>query len=364
MSADRDVFFMGKALALAERGRGRTSPNPMVGALVVDPDGVIVGRGAHEFAGGPHAEIHALADAGVRASGATMYCTLEPCTHVGRTGACAPRVAEAGLNRIVIASEDPNPVAAGGLAFLRNRGLDVRSGILADQAAKLNAPFFTCVRSGRPFITMKVAMSLDAMVAARLGERTALTGAKANRYVHRERAEVDAIAVGSGTVLADDPLLTARVAFRQRPLTRVVFDSRLRTPPAARLFSTLSDGPVIIMSNPQAAAAHPQAVAALQAAGATIRVIDDPRPLEASLQALAASSTQSMVVEGGPALHRAFWDAGLVDRVQILVTPRWIGEGGVRWLGEPVMNSSCIAWQASRHLGDDVLLEGYVHRAG
>jgi diaminohydroxyphosphoribosylaminopyrimidine deaminase/5-amino-6-(5-phosphoribosylamino)uracil reductase len=363
MSADRDIFFMGKALALAERGRGRTSPNPMVGALIVDPDGVIVGRGAHEFAGGPHAEILALAEAGGRASGATMYCTLEPCTHVGRTGACAPRVAAAGLSRVVVASEDPNPVAAGGIAFLRDRGLDVTSRILSDPAQRLNAPFFTVVRRGRPFITMKVAMSLDAMVAAGPGERTPLTGAKANRYIHRERAEVDAIAVGSGTVLADDPLLTARVAYRQRPLTRVIFDSRLRTSPAARLFSTLSDGPVIIMSNPRAVAAHPERVAALKGAGATIRVTDDTRPLEAGLEALAASSTLSMVVEGGPALHRAFWDADLVDRVQIFVAPRAIGEGGVPWLGEPVMNSSRIAWQESRRLDGDVLLEGYVHRA-
>lgn len=363
MSADRDIFYMGKALALAERGRGRTSPNPMVGAVLVDPDGVIVGRGAHEFAGGPHAEILALAEAGASGRGATMFCTLEPCTHVGRTGACAPRVAEAGLSRVVVASEDPNPVAAGGLAFLRERGLEVTSGILAEQAATLNAPFFTFVRRGRPFVTMKVAMSMDAMVASGPGERTSLTGATANRYIHRERAEVDAIAVGSGTVLADDPLLTARVAFRQRPLTRVIFDSRLRTPPASRLFSTLSEGPVIIMSNPQGVDAYPHRVDALQDAGATIRVIDNPRQLEASLETLAAGNTLSIVIEGGPALHRAFWDADLVDRVQILVAPQSIGEGGLPWLGEAVINSSRIAWQESRHLGEDVLLEGYVHRA-
>ena len=335
----------------------------MVGALVVDADGVIVGRGAHEFAGGPHAEVVALGDAGQRARGATMYCTLEPCTHVGRTGACAPLVLASGIGRVVVASEDPNPVASGGKAFLRARGLEVTSGILANEAERLNAPFLTRIRRGRPFITVKVALSLDGMVSAAPGVRTPLTGAKANRYVHRERAEVDAIAVGSGTVLCDDPLLNARVAYRQRPLTRVIYDSRLRTSPAARLFSTLGEGPVIIMTAPQAVAAAPDRAAALERAGAKIEAIERSRRLEASVEALSASDLSSLIVEGGPMLHRAFWDAGLVDRVQILIAPRSIGEAGLPWLGESVMNSPRITWNESRHLGDDVLLEGHVHRA-
>jgi len=363
MDADRDAFFMRKALALAERGRGRTSPNPMVGALVVDPDGVIVGRGAHEFAGGPHAEVHALDDAGARAAGATLYCTLEPCAHVGRTGPCAPRVVAAGIRRVVVAADDPNPLARGGNAFLLSQGIEVRSGVLADEAAALNRPFSTRVRRHRPFVTMKIALSHDGKVSAGAGVRTAITGDAANRLVHRERAEVDAIAVGSGTVLADDPLLTARVAYRQRPLTRVLYDGRLRTPSAARLFSTLAEGPVIIMTNPHAVAADPNRAYALEDAGATIVVIDSSHPLEASLQALVARGALSLTVEGGPALHGAFWDADLVDRVQILVAPRTIGETGVAWLGKPVMSSTRIAWHEPRQLGDDVLLEGYVHRA-
>lgn len=355
---------MTKALALAERGRGRTSPNPMVGALVVDADGVIVGRGAHEVAGGPHAEVHALADAGDRAAGATLYCTLEPCVHVGRTGPCAPRVAQAGIARVVVACEDPNPVAHGGNQFLRQRGVQVTAGVLAKQAARQNAPFFTRISRGRPFITMKIALSRDGMVAAGPGVRTALTGAAASRFVHRERAEVDAIAVGSGTVLADDPQLTPRVAFRLRPLTRVIYDSRLRTPPDARLFSTLSAGPVIMMSTPDAIAAHPRRVAALQRAGASIEVAapGSAGALEGSMTLLGAAGVCTVIVEGGPALHRAFWDADLVDRVQIIVAPRTIGANGLRWLGEPVTKSARIAWQPPRPLGDDVLLEGYVHR--
>lgn len=363
MSADRDAFFMRKALALAERGRGRTSPNPMVGALVVDPDGVIVGRGAHEFAGGPHAEVHALNDAGARANGATLYCTLEPCTHVGRTGPCAPRVAAAGIRRVVVAAEDPNPIARGGNAFLLDHGLEVQSGILAGEAAAQNRPFFTLVRCHRPFVTMKIALSSDGKVSAGAGLRTAITGDAANRFVHRERAEIDAIAVGSGTVLADDPLLTARVAYRQRPVTRVIYDRRLRTPPSARMFSTLGEGPVIIMTNPQAVAADPDRAAALDEAGAVIHSIDGSHLLEASLEALAARGVLSLVVEGGPLLHGAFWDANLVDRVQILVAPRTIGERGVAWLGLPMMGSTRLEWREPRHLGDDVLLEGYVHRA-
>jgi diaminohydroxyphosphoribosylaminopyrimidine deaminase / 5-amino-6-(5-phosphoribosylamino)uracil reductase len=360
MSTDRDVFFMRKALALAERGRGRTSPNPMVGALIVDGEGVIVGRGAHEFAGGPHAEVVALADAGDRARGGTMYCTLEPCTHVGRTGACAPLVRAARIGRLVVASEDPNPVASGGNALLRAQGMDVTSGVLADEGARLNAPFFTLVRRRRPFITMKVALSSDGMMSAAPGVRTALTGAKANRYVHRERAEVDAIAVGSGTVRVDDPLLNARVAYRQRPLTRVIYDSRLRTPPTARLFSTLSEGPVIIMTDPQSVASAPDRAAALEQAGAKIEAIDSAGRLQASVESLGAGGVLSMIVEGGPTLHRAFWDADLVDRVQMFVAPRTIGKGGLPWLG---LESPRITWDESRQLADDVLMEGHVHRA-
>jgi diaminohydroxyphosphoribosylaminopyrimidine deaminase/5-amino-6-(5-phosphoribosylamino)uracil reductase len=362
MSVDRDTFFMRKALFVAERGRGRTSPNPMVGAVVVDADGVIVGRGAHEFAGGPHAEMHALQDAGTRARGATLYCTLEPCTHVGRTGPCAPLVAGAGVSRVVLAVDDPNPIASGGNAYLRAHGLEVTSGVLHDEAVRLNAGFLTRVQRGRPFITMKVAVSRDGKVSAGAGLRTALTGPAANRMIHRERAEVDAIAAGSGTVLADDPLLTPRGAYRHRPLTRVIYDSRLRTPTTARLFSTLPLGPVIIITAPHEIEAAPERARALEAAGATIEVVGGATPLEASLAALADRGISSMVVEGGPVLHRTFWDADLVDRVQIYMTPRTIGETGVPWLAEPVMESRRIVERHSRRVGDDVLLEGYVHR--
>lgn len=360
MVADRDTFFMRKALQLAERGRGRTSPNPMVGAVVVDADGVLVGRGAHEYAGGPHAEVHALRAAGGAARGATLYCTLEPCSHSGRTGPCAPLVADAGISRVVVATEDPNPLVSGrGLRLLRERGIVVGTGVLAADAERLNRAFFTVMRTGRPFVTMKIALSADGKIAAGVGERTALTGRAANRHVHRERAETDAIAVGSGTILADDPLLTARGAFRARPLTRIIFDARLRTPPSARIFRTLDAGPVIIVGSPAAGAAHAAKAEVLRAAGA---ILELRQGILEALEAMAARQITSLIVEGGSSLHQAFWDAGVVDRVQIYVTPHILGPRGVPWLPFDVMASSLVTDRASRALGGDVLHEAYVHR--
>jgi diaminohydroxyphosphoribosylaminopyrimidine deaminase/5-amino-6-(5-phosphoribosylamino)uracil reductase len=354
-----DAEYMARALALAERGRGSTSPNPMVGAIVVDRDGVIVGRGAHDHAGGPHAEIVALRDAGARARGATLYCTLEPCSHVGRTGPCAPAVADAGIARVVIADGDPNPLVNGrGIDILRSRGVDVTTGVLADEARALNRPFVSLMVRRRPFVTMKVALSADGMIAERPGARTVLTGEPANRAIHRDRAEIDALAVGSGTVIADDPLLTARGAFRRRPLVRVVFDTRLRTPPAAKLFSTLAAGPVIIVSTPAIVEADPDRAGKLAAAGAEILTVGADQRLAGALELLAARGVSSMIVEGGVTLHRAFWDARLVDRVQIYESPRRLGPEGVEWLRMPLPHLGPVT---KRALGSETLTEAYVH---
>jgi len=225
-----DAGYIAQALVLAERGRGTTSPNPMVGAVVVNGEGVVVGRGAHAFAGGPHAEVLALADAGPQARGATLYCTLEPCSHTGRTGPCAPQVVAAGIRRVVLSMQDPNPLVSGaGIALLRAQGLAVTVGVLEAEARRLNAPFLTAIGSGRPHVTMKAALSADSKVASAGSRPVRLTGEVANRRVHRDRAEVDAIVVGSGTLLLDDPLLTARGAYRGRPLARVILDRRLPT---------------------------------------------------------------------------------------------------------------------------------------
>jgi diaminohydroxyphosphoribosylaminopyrimidine deaminase / 5-amino-6-(5-phosphoribosylamino)uracil reductase len=362
-----DDDFMARALALAERGRGRTSPNPMVGAVVVDGNGVVVGRGYHEAAGTPHAEIHALRDAGERARGATLYCTLEPCSHMGRTGPCAPRVVDAGIRRAVIAGEDPNPLVAGrGLSLLREHGIEVVIGVRQREAAALNAPFFVRMRESRPLVTMKVALTLDGCVSFAPGQASRLTGPAADRLVHRERAEVDAVAVGSGTILADDPLLTPRGAYRFRPLLRVIFDRRLRTPPGARLLSTLSAGPVIIFSTTGAAQSSPERVAALTRRGAQVEAlyVADGRSepfLASALRRLATLECGSMVLEGGPVLHRAFWRAGFVDRVQLFVTPHDAGGNGARWDVLPVGTTAALHDRIIHPVGTDTLIQGYVH---
>jgi diaminohydroxyphosphoribosylaminopyrimidine deaminase / 5-amino-6-(5-phosphoribosylamino)uracil reductase len=360
-----DTAFMSRALALAERGRGRTSPNPMVGAVIVDDEGVVVGQGSHEVAGGPHAEVFALQNAGDRARGGTLYCTLEPCSHTGRTGPCAPRVVDSGVHRAVIAIEDPNPLVAGrGIQHLRQHGIEVTVGVLADEAERLNAPFLTTMRARRPFVTMKVALSRDGRVAARPGTRTALTGSAANRLIHRERAEVDAIGIGSGTVLADDPLLTARGAYRARPLVRVIFDRSLRTPPSARMLSTLEAGPIIVMSTNRHGPEAARRGEALKAAGARVEaaIPDSSGFLCEALESLAGLGVTSIVLEGGPTLHAAAWSAGLVDRVQIFTTPWTLGAGGLSWLDGPIFSLDALIDRRTVRLGDDVMMEGYVHR--
>lgn len=362
MTSDAD--YMARALAVAERGRGTTSPNPIVGALVVDDEGVVVGRGAHLVAGGPHAEILALADAGERARGATLYCTLEPCSHTGRTGPCAPKVVAAGIRRAVIAMGDPNPLVSGrGIELLRSHGVEVTVGILEAHARRQNAPFLTRMGRGRPHVTMKVALSADGMVALAGGHATRLTGDVANRRIHRDRAEVDAIAIGSGTLLNDDPLLTARIAYRRRPFIRVVFDRRLRTPPAARVLSTLESGPVIIVTDPDASAS-PEPLIALTRVGASVEAIslDGSTFEDAALRRLTQIGVSSVILEGGPTTHSAFWDRGLVDRVQMYVVPRSIGPDGLGWWASADQVVEQLEDVRRTRLGADMLIEGDVHR--
>jgi len=358
-----DLEMMHRALALAERGLGHTSPNPVVGAIVVDADGTIVGDGHHERAGTPHAEVHALDAAGTRARGATLYCSLEPCCHTGRTGPCVERVAAAGIARVVAAVADPNPLVAGqGFAYLRARGIEVDVGVACAEATRLNAPFFTFVRSGRPHVTAKAGVTLDGRIAARRGERTAITGPDAWRVVHAMRAEVDAIAVGSGTVLVDDPWLTARDVYRERPLTRVVFDRRLRTPPGAHLLSTLGAGPVVILSTAASVAAAPERAAALEAAGARIEPLPD-EALGTALHRLGTLGVMSLLLEGGAALHAAAWEAGMIDRVILFVAPAWAGDEGLLLFDGRGPHLSALAGTRVEPVGADVRIEADVHRA-
>ena len=351
---------MNRALSLAERGRGRTSPNPLVGAVVVSRDGVIVGQGFHRRVGEPHAEVHALEEAGALARGATLYCTLEPCCHVGRTGPCVQRIVEAGVARVVAAVEDPNPLVNGkGFEHLRVHGVEVEIGLGAAAARALNQPFFTLMREHRPFVVLKAAMSADGYIAEAPGKRTQLTSSEANRHAHRVRAEVDAIGVGVGTILADDPTLTARGAFRERPLVRVIFDRRLRTPADAAVLSTSQAGPVMIMTSVDSAR-HDERRKPLEARGAVIEPIQG-MTFRAALGRLADHQVESLLLEGGAAVHAAAWDEDVVDFVRLYVAPRTIGSGGVPFLDGRTFREADLIERKVDKLGPDTLIEGYVH---
>jgi len=329
---------MRRALEQARRGLGRTTPNPIVGACIVTDEGVVVGDGAHERAGEPHAEVHALDEAGARARGATLYCTLEPCSHTGRTGPCTDRIIAAGIRRVVAAMEDPFPLVRGrGFAALRAHGIEVEEGLGREAALRLNQPFLTSVRDGRPFVIVKAAASLDGRIARAPGERTPLTSTAANRRVQYLRAQVDAIGVGSETVLADDPLLTVRDVYRERPLIRVIFDRRRRTPASARVFSTIKDGPVLVVGS-------------------------RGEDLQSVLRHLASEGIQSLLLEGGAQIHAAAWDAGLVDYVQLFVAPVALGREGVPLFGGRPWSMSSLIDPRVELLGPDTLIEGYVHR--
>lgn len=355
---------MRRALFLAERGRGQTSPNPMVGALIVSPEGIVVGRGHHAHAGAPHAEVNALRDAGDRARGATLYCTLEPCCHTGRTGPCSVAIVQAGIRRVVAAVTDPNPlVAGGGFRYLREHGVEVTDHVMAREAARLNDVFFTNVRRQRPHVTIKIALSRDRGIAAAPGVRTALTSREANRHAQRYRAEVDAIAIGSETLLVDDPLLTVRELYRRRPLARVILDSRLRTPSSARLFATLDAGPVIVITTDASFACHADRVRSLEAAGA--RLLTAPaHDMAGALETLyRETGLCSVLLEGGAAVHASAWNARVVDRVRTYVTPDTLGPSGVRWTMPASFDIASLYDRRDEWLGRDHFVEGYVYRA-
>jgi diaminohydroxyphosphoribosylaminopyrimidine deaminase/5-amino-6-(5-phosphoribosylamino)uracil reductase len=352
---------MRRAIEHARRGLGRTTPNPIVGACVISDEGVVLGQGAHEFAGGPHAEVNALDEAGAEARGATLYCTLEPCSHTGRTGPCTERIIAAGIRRVVAAMEDPFPQVNGrGFAALRAHGIEVDVGVEHDAAVRLNQPFLTAVRKGRPFVILKAATSLDGRIAV-AGERTWLSSLGALRHAQSVRASVDAIGVGSETILIDDPLLTAREVYRERPLARVIFDRRLRIRPDARVLSTLSAGPVIILTAPEAEAADGRCVKALRERGATVLPVGGHR-METAVRQLPALGIQSLLIEGGARVHAAFWDEGLVDYVQLYVTPPWLGDEGVALLPGRNFSPASLHERRVQQIGPDVLIEGYVHR--
>ena len=315
---------MRRAIEIA-RGPAFTSPNPRVGAVLVR-DGRILSEGAHEGAGTPHAEAVAIAGGG-DVSGATCYVTLEPCSHHGRMPPCAPAIVEAGITRVVAAIEDPDPrVSGGGVAYLRDRGVEVVVGVLEREASDLNAPYLHHRRTGRPLVTLKLALTLDGRAAAADGSSRWITGAESRREVHRRRREVDAVMVGAGTVVTDDPSLTVRDVPATRQPARVVLDPSGRVDPSARVFS--DEGEVIVLTTERSG--HDRHVA-WKEAGAEIVVLpekDGRVDLGALVERFATTGWLEVMCEGGGELATALLRADLVDRLELYTGPVLAGSGG------------------------------------
>jgi diaminohydroxyphosphoribosylaminopyrimidine deaminase/5-amino-6-(5-phosphoribosylamino)uracil reductase len=352
-----EAGFMREALRLARMGVGRTSPNPAVGAVVVR-SGRVVGRGFHRAAGLPHAEVEALRDAGDAAKGADLYVTLEPCDHQGRTGPCTRAILEAGIARVAYAMEDPNPKVSGrGARRLREAGLDVRGELLPDAARELNRGYCRWIVSGRPFVTLKLAVSLDGQIAGTTGESRWISGERARGIVHRMRSEADAVLVGGETARRDDPLLTARVAGGGSP-KRLVLTSRPDELIRNRLFGS-REGEVIVACPSRVPKRETEAVRALGARvlrlpsrGGKVRAAD-------LLAALGSEGITSLLVEGGGKTAGWLTEEGAVDRYVAFVAPLLLGEG-IRcltgWAASAPSTGRRLSFTSVRRVGPDVML--------
>ena len=350
-----------RSLALAAAGVGLVSPNPLVGCVIVSATGEIVGEGTYLYDGVTHAELLALEQAGERSRGGTAYVSLEPHAHHGKTPPCTEALINAGIRRVVAPIDDPNPRVSGtGFQRLRESGIEVLTGILAEEASKLNEKFICWHRKGRPFVHLKLAMSLDGRISLNSSVSTALSNSDAIRRVHEFRHEHDAILVGSNTAFVDDPSLTDRSGFRRRrPLVRVMLDNRLRLPLNSQLVLTARDTPTLVISN------SPDTKKTNELAAQGVDVVSaDARDLVAVLQALRSREIQSVLVEGGTGVAGAFHDAGVVDKLTLMVAPIVIGGSdapvafGGRGLADikeavPLTDISVV-----RH-GEDIEITGY-----
>jgi diaminohydroxyphosphoribosylaminopyrimidine deaminase / 5-amino-6-(5-phosphoribosylamino)uracil reductase len=332
---EQEASYLQRALELAEAGRGRVSPNPLVGAVIVR-DGEIVAEGFHAELGGLHAERAAIEDCRARGedpAGCSLYVTLEPCAHTGRQPPCTEAILEAGISRVVYASEDPTDKASGrGPGMLRDGGVEVElaGGPAASAARLLNQSFRKRSRTGRPLVTYKAAMSLDGRVASPTGDSRWISSVESRELVHRWRAEYDAVAVGIGTALADDPLLTARIEGAARQTNHTVFDSQARLPLESALVSSVDEAPLIVVCAPEAAFGRRDG---LQRAGAEVIVApgrSSRARLEAALDELGRREIQDLFVEGGPTFAGALFDAGEIDQVRLFVAPVLVGAAEAR----------------------------------
>jgi diaminohydroxyphosphoribosylaminopyrimidine deaminase / 5-amino-6-(5-phosphoribosylamino)uracil reductase len=362
-ATERDVQHLTRAIELAGRARGQTSPNPIVGAVVVK-DGRVIGEGITQPPGESHAEVMALEAAAGHTAGATMYVTLEPCCHHGRTPPCTEAIVAAGIARVVIASDDPTPKAAGrGPGILRDEGLrvDFVDGQIAEAARMLNQPFRKHARTGRPLVVLKSAMTLDGKVATRTGDSQWISGEASRARAHRWRAESDAVAVGIGTALMDDPRLTARIEGVARQPRRVVFDSEGRLPLDSQLVRGIAEVPLIVVSSRAAARTS---VEALQAAGVDVIIAtgeNEAARVEHALDELGSREIQSLLLEGGPHLAGAFLEAGEIDEARMFIAPLLLGGATAKTavegigVGEIAAGMRALAIETER-IEDDVLV--------
>jgi diaminohydroxyphosphoribosylaminopyrimidine deaminase / 5-amino-6-(5-phosphoribosylamino)uracil reductase len=362
-----DEKYMLLALRLAEKARGRTSPNPMVGAVVVK-DGRVVAGGWHKKAGKPHAEAIALRKAGAAAKGSTLYVTLEPCSHMNkRTPPCSPLVIQSGVKRVVIAMIDPNPrVSGGGVRAIRKAGIEVVTGVLEPEASRLNEEFIKHVTKKAPFVTLKIAQTLDGKIATATGESKWITGKEAREAGHRLRDQNDAILVGINTVLKDDPSLTARIAGGRDPL-RVVVDSALRISPKAKVIAQTSAAPTIVAT---LANAPKDKIKKLQAAGAEIVLVKSDKgrvDLRDLMRKLGRMDIMSVLVEGGAEIHASALKSGIVDKVVMYIAPTLMtGADSLCSIGgmSPIRLGHAIRLKdvTSRFVGQDIMVQGYIRK--
>jgi diaminohydroxyphosphoribosylaminopyrimidine deaminase/5-amino-6-(5-phosphoribosylamino)uracil reductase len=359
-----DEYWMKRALRLAEKGRGRTSPNPMVGAVLIK-NGKVVGEGYHARAGEAHAEILALRQAGEAARGSTLYLNLEPCTHYGRTPPCAPEVIRSKVKRAVIGMEDPNPIVRGrGLKSLRRAGLDVKMGILEKECRKLNEFYCKYIQKKEPFIILKVAATLDGKIATREGESKWISGETSRRFVHRMRDQVDGVVVGIGTVLKDDPQLTARMKNGRDPY-RIVLDSRLRIPEDARVIGDSPPKTIIATTE----GADKDKIERLEEKGVRVLIFDSKQgrvDLKKCVDKLGEMGMMGLLVEGGSRINGSFLDEGLIDKILFFLSPKLIGDGKALGIfggsGKATLKEAIPLNEVRlRRMGEDVLIEGYIN---
>lgn len=364
-AASTDIRFMRLALREARKGLGRTSPNPCVGAVVVQ-DNRVVSRGYHHKAGTPHAEVHALRKAGEEAKGATIYVTLEPCSHTGRTPPCCRTVAAAGIKRVVVGMQDPNPLVRGrGNSYLRKKGIEVVSGVLEQECRELNLPFIKHITSGMPFVVMKAGMSLDGKISYQEGQPGWITGESSSKKVHGLRNRLDAILVGRGTVEIDNPSLTTRLpGKRGRDPVRVVLDSRLQISLASKILHLDSPAPTILFCSHSAAEEKKRALGEME--NVLVRCVDcdeDGRlDLVSVLATLGRMEICSLLVEGGAAVHGNFLRKGLVDRVMLFMAPLFAGSRGTPLVSDFPIADRLAAKSLTnvhyRRCGNDILIQG------